>query len=106
MTRVTQNMRELAAKLFQRRKAYRATFMDGQGKLTWCGEQVLADLAKFCRFGYSTAMVSPVTRQVDPIAMAMAEGRREVFLRIVGAMNIDQRKLIAMTMDTGERDEM
>lgn len=105
MSQVTQNMRELAARLFQRRKAYRATFMDGEGKLTWCGEQVLMDLAKFCRFNSSTAMISPVGKTVDPVAMGIAEGRREVFLRIIGAMHMDQRKLIAMTMETGERDD-
>lgn len=105
MARVTQNLREMAARLFQRRAAYRGVFLDADGRMTVYGEQVLKDLAQFCRFSSSTAIVSPVSRSIDPVAMALAEGRREVFLRIIGAMNIDQRKLIAMTMETGERDD-
>lgn len=59
------------AKLFlsRRRTAYVKTF---SGPF---GEEVLADLAKFCR-------ANQTTFHADPRVHAVAEGRREVFLRI------------------------
>ena len=55
--------------LGERRYAYRATF---KGPLA---EVVLKDLARFCRAHKSTF-------HADPRAHAVAEGRREVWLRL------------------------
>lgn len=55
--------------LNRRRTAYVRTF------LTPFGQEVLADLAKFCRANESTF-------HTDPRAHAVAEGRREVWLRL------------------------
>lgn len=57
--------------LWARRHAYRAVF-DIQGTRT---EDVLRDLAKFCRAHASTA-------HLDPHMAARLDGRREVWLRI------------------------
>ena len=83
-------MKDLLAKLRRRKYAYRRLFL-GEDGLNADGQVVLADLAKFCRANSSTAIVSPVSRSVDPIAMAMAEGRREVWLRIAAHLHIDDR---------------
>jgi len=83
-------MKDLLAKLRRRKYAYRRLFL-GEDGLSADGQVVLADLAKFCRANSSTAIVSPVSRSVDPIAMAMAEGRREVWLRIAAHLHIDDR---------------
>lgn len=56
--------------LARRRSAYVKTFLDNA-----FGEEVLRDLAKFCR-------AHATTFHADPRAHALAEGRREVFLRI------------------------
>jgi len=55
--------------LARRRTAYVKTFMGPMG------QEVLSDLARFCRANESTF-------HPDPRAHAVAEGRREVFLRI------------------------
>lgn len=55
--------------LFRRRFAYQKTF---EGTL---GREVLKDLARFCRAHESTF-------SSDPRLHALAEGRREVWLRI------------------------
>ena len=81
---------DLLAKLRRRRYSYRRLFL-GEDGLNADGQVVLADLAKFCRANSSTAIVSPVSRSVDPIAMAMAEGRREVWLRLMAHLHIDER---------------
>ncbi len=83
-------MNKLLAKILKRRYAYRRLFL-GEDGLSGDGQIVLADLAKFCRATQSTAVVSPISRSVDPIATAMAEGRREVWLRITAHLHIDER---------------
>jgi hypothetical protein len=47
---------------------------------------VLRDLAKFCR-------AHETTFNPDPRAHALAEGRREVFLRIANHMNLTEDEL-------------
>jgi hypothetical protein len=54
---------------------------------------VVADLAAFCSYRRPTTKISPVTASVDPIAMAIAEGRREVFLRILEMMDTNDIKI-------------
>jgi hypothetical protein len=83
-------MNKLLAKLLKRRYAYRRLFL-GEDGLSADGQIVLSDLAKFCRATQSTAVVSPVSRSVDPIATALAEGRREVWLRIMAHLHVDER---------------
>jgi hypothetical protein len=66
--------------LFRRRTAYIKTF---QGPF---GEEVLADLAKFCRANQSTF-------HSDPRVHAVAEGRREVWLRVSQHLNLTDEQL-------------
>lgn len=63
-------------------QAYRRMFLTDDGELNEDAKVIMKDLRKFCRATTSTAMVSPVSGQIDPMAMAMAEGRREVFNRL------------------------
>lgn len=50
------------------------------------GERVLEDLARFCR-------ATETCFHADPRLHAVAEGRREVFLRIAGHMNLTTDQL-------------
>lgn len=83
-------MNKLLQRLQRRKYAYRRLFLADNG-LNADAEIILADLKKFCRAAGSTVVVSPVSRQVDPIATAMAEGRREVWLRIMAHLHIEDR---------------
>ncbi|WP_158665255.1 Bbp19 family protein [Ensifer adhaerens] len=66
--------------LFRRRTAYVKTFLNPYG------DEVLRDLARFCRAHSSTF-------HVDARAHAVAEGRREVFLRIMHHVNMSEEDL-------------
>jgi hypothetical protein len=83
-------MEKLLARILKRKYAYRRLFLGDNG-LNSDGQTVLADLAKFCKATSSTAVVSPVSRQVDPIASALAEGRREVWLRIMAHLHLEEK---------------
>jgi hypothetical protein len=95
-------MKKLLAKIQKRRYAYRRLFL-GEDGLSADGQIVLTDLSKFCRAVSSTAVISPVSRSVDPIAMAMAEGRREVWLRIMAHLHIDERVIFNLNVE--EKDD-
>ena len=69
--------------LGRRRNAYRVTFDNPVGR------RVLADLAVFCRATTSTF-------HPDPRVHAVAEGRREVFLRIQNHLNLSDEQLFEL----------
>ena len=66
--------------LARRRTAYVKTFVNP------FGEEVLADLAKFCR-------ANQTTFHDDARKHAVAEGRREVWLRIQAQLNLSDAEL-------------
>jgi hypothetical protein len=66
--------------LFRRRTAYVKTFLNP------FGDEVLRDLAKFCRAHTSTF-------HPDPRVHALAEGRREVWLRISQHLQLSEDEL-------------
>lgn len=66
--------------LRRRSTAYRATFASPMG------EEVLADLARFCRAHHSTA-------HPDPHMAARLDGRREVWLRIQAHVRLSEDEL-------------
>lgn len=72
----------------RRRNAYCKTFMP-TGDLAPYAEEVLVDLARFCRANTSCF-------HVDPRAHAVAEGRREVWLRIQNHLKLTEEQLWAL----------
>lgn len=82
-------LREQAARLFdflkRRRLAYNLTFR----RDNYAGQEVLSDLAKFCRANESTF-------HPDPRIAAMLDGRREVWLRITNHLNLSSEQLFAL----------
>lgn len=101
------------ARLHNRMFCYRAVFVHADanehvrwwqlwkkpqgGELGPAATVVLRDLASYCYANKSTLKVSQVTQQTDPLAMAFAEGRRDVFNRITALCNLtpDQIERIA-----------
>ncbi len=86
-------IRRAIDRILRRKLAYRRLFLDASGNINRDAEIVLADLRRFCRATASTAVVSPVSKNVDPIAMAMAEGRREVWLRLTAHLHVDEKQV-------------
>lgn len=78
--------------------AARACFLDGEGKPTPDGAVLLGRLAKFCYAQRSTVKVSLVLQQVDPIATAAAEGRREVWMLLQQFLNLSEGDTLRATL--------
>lgn len=85
------------ARLNRRASFYRALFKTPGGELQPAADYVLRDLANYCYASKPTLKVSQVTQQSDALAMAFAEGRRDVFNRITAMCNLssDQIERIA-----------
>lgn len=76
--------------LTRRRAAYKNTFF-GDGKLPHVSaHEVLADLRKFAHIDQGGLVVSPVTRTTDSHATCYRAGLRDMYLRIVGHLGIDE----------------
>jgi hypothetical protein len=84
----------LRRRALERRNAWQRLFLGEDGELTSDAEIILKDLAKFCRAHRSTAVFSMTRGTLDPLASAKADGRREVWLRIVEHIHLDDRFLI------------
>lgn len=92
-------MMNFIRRLTSRRQSYRRVFLSPDGTITRDAEIVLADLRRFCRATSSTVTVSPVSKTIDPLAMALAEGRREVWLRIASYLHLDEKTIQHLTED-------
>lgn len=78
------------------RNAWRDRFRDEDGMLNPPARAILIDLQRFCYATRTTIKVSPTTGSIDPYAIAVAEGRREVWLRISEYLKLDDRDLQAL----------
>lgn len=75
------------------RRAWQQAFLNNDGTLNENGKRALKDLAHFCYADRTCIKMSPKSGTIDPIATAVAEARREVWLRITQAMNIDDKEI-------------
>lgn len=63
--------------------SYKKTFFgDSVGEPAPEAIPVLKDLEKYCGGKKSGVLVNQISGNIDPLAMAVAQGRREVWLRI------------------------
>ena len=89
--------------ILRRARAFRAVF-GTTGTRTRDQEIVLKVLGDFCRVNKSSVTVSPIHRQVDPLATCVAEGRREVMSRISQYLQLDQEELIRIINEAEKTD--
>lgn len=84
------------------RAAYRRKFLREDGSLDPDAELILADLMRFCRLFTSILVVSPETKMTDPYATIEAEGRREVLVRMLAHLHLDNSYLINLSQQRRE----
>ena len=95
----------LRARLHNRAHSYQALFIRPGGDLAPVAEIVLRDLARYCYARKPTLKVSAVTQQADPISMAFAEGRRDVFNRITAMCNLTDEQINRIANHRTNEDE-
>lgn len=81
-------------RLLLRKQSYRECFQLPSGdELSKSGAYVVRDLARFCG-AFKSNLPRNLQNGVDPLAMAYAEGRRSVYLRIVAQLNVSEADII------------
>lgn len=94
---------DFVRKKLRKRYAYKELFY-GQGDvLTQNGADVLEDLARFC-FLTATTTVRVPDGAIDPIASAQAEGRRQVILRILGHLKVQDPSQFLNILEQAQHD--
>lgn len=97
---VTERIRRLMRRMHDYAACFRVSV---RGDVTEAGAAVLADMARFCGAYDTSIKVSPITRQVDPIATAVAEGRRQAYLYLLKNIRLTPEAILT-TMETIEND--
>jgi len=82
--------------IWRRRESYRRLFLDDRGNLLPDAEIALADLKRFCNGAKSSIRLGS-GGSVDPYAMAVAEGRREVWNRLNTYLYLDDKTVTNLT---------
>jgi len=124
-----ESFERIRARLNQRAFAYRAVFLIAQpagrgeidtvpwwafwrwfsaprgGELSPAAEIVLRDLERYCYGDRTTLKVSQATQQSDALAMAFAEGRRDVLLRIKAMSNLNSDQIERIAQYRSTQDE-
>ena len=77
------------------RALYRRIFQEPKPISVRDGAALLADLREFCRADTSCVVVGK-DGKIDTHATLLAEGRREVFLRIQQMLNLSDEELIRL----------
>ncbi len=81
-------------RLLLRNQSYKDCFQEADGQtLTKAGAHVIKDLARFCG-PYKSNMPTNGHGAVDTHAMAVAEGRRQVYLRIMAQLNVTEAEIL------------
>jgi hypothetical protein len=96
---------KIIERLLNRKRAYRRLFLDQDGNIRNDADIVLADLKRFCRATGTTAIISPISKTIDPLAMAMAEGRREVWNRIQAHLHIEDKVVLNLKDPNDDHQE-
>jgi hypothetical protein len=82
-----------ARRFLNRRLSFRDCFMDASGQLTLAGASVLRQFARKAG-AYKTTYRSDLAGRADPIAMARAEGRREMYLFLQSMLELPDRDVL------------
>lgn len=90
---------ERARRFLDRRLAFRDCFMGADGRLSRSGAQVMRLLAQKAG-AYRTTYRTDTIGRADPIAMAKAEGRREMYLYLQTMLELPDREVLAALEDS------
>lgn len=89
-------------RMLLRSRAFKRLFLDDKtGALKEDAEIVIRELAHFCHVTRPSYKISPKSGTIDPLATHVAEGRREVFMRITSL--IGREETIRKTLEEIEQ---
>lgn len=100
-----QNLISKIWRTIRQRNQIRSLFLDDGDNYTSAGLALMTLLAKFCYLNKTTTKVSKISGKIDPIASAVAEGRREVILRIIELLRFTDERALKMIEALNQQPE-
>lgn len=88
-----------------KRDKVRQLMLDNNDNFNEAAGILMRDLGKFCNMNKPTIRVSKITGVIDPIAMAVAEGRRETYLRILEILHFTDDNAVKMIEQLNQRED-
>lgn len=88
----------------RKRDLVKQLLLDNKDNFNPGARVLMAELSRFCFVRKSAIKVSKITGSIDPIAMAVAEGRREVFMRIIDILGFSDEQALKMLEQINEQD--
>lgn len=89
----------------RKRDILRQQLLDNDGNFSRETRAWMPEFARFCYLQKPTAKVSKITGQVDPCAMAIAEGRREALMWIIERLHFSDENALKMIEQLNQQEE-
>lgn len=100
-----QNMVAKIWSTIKKRDQIRQLLFDNRDHFNPNAQVLMKELAKFCYLGRTTTKVGKISGRIDPIASAIAEGRREVLLRILELLSFSDAHAVKMIEQLNQQPE-
>lgn len=84
------------SRAYRVRSAYRRLFLTQTGEPNRDAATILTDLAKFCNAHRTTAIRSHGNTSFDPMAIGIAEGRRQMWLHLMGHLCVSDAAILRL----------
>jgi hypothetical protein len=105
MSETKERMIERIYATIRKRDVIKRGMLDDKGDFLPWARVLMHDLGKFCYMNKTHVKVSKLSGRIDPIASAVAEGRREVYLRIIEILNFTDENALKMIEQLNQREE-
>lgn len=90
---------ERARRFLNKRLSFRECFLTPGGDLTTAGAAVMRHLARKAQMFNEVSHRSPITGVIDPLAMARAEGRRDIYRYLQTMLELPDRAILESMED-------
>ena len=89
----------------RKRDIIKQLLLDNNDNFNPAARVLMAELSRFCYGNKTPVKVSKVTGTIDPIALAVAAGRREVLLRIMEILGFSDANALKMIEQLNQQEE-
>lgn len=89
----------------RKRDAIKGIFLNDLDQFTPAAMAFMQEMARFCYLNKTTTKVSKITGNIDPMASAIAEGRRETLLHIMSLLRFTNERAIKIIDDLNSKQE-
>lgn len=99
------NMIQRIYKTIAKRDVVKQLLLDNNDNWNPGARVLMKELTTFCMMGKSPVKVNKITGNIDPTALAIATGRREVYMRIMELINFSDESALKMIEQLNQQED-